>query len=291
LAADRLTFLASEGLVEYRLGHYERALAKVEEVLQLAQAQNNLREESSAWNMKGTIASLRGDLEVAEGYYRLSLEISRAIGFRRGEVIALYNLGSACLDQGELDLTTQCETEYLTLSRATGNRLAEAYAPHILGIVALERGDYAQADALIRQALQTALQNNWPALVAICHATLSQLLLQRWIQTREPALLEEALAALNASEETPSEEGGGEFYAHLALATLLSSGRAEAQAVIRQARNHADLSLWVDGYWLDLAEGMVTGAPVDAPLDWFRQHRFMRAVAFYDRAKAIIPAE
>jgi tetratricopeptide (TPR) repeat protein len=86
-------------------------------------------------------------------------------------------------------------------------RLAEAYAPHILGIVALERGDYAQAEALIRQALQTALQNSWPALVAICHVTLSELQLECWFQTREPALLQEAVAALNASEEPRLKKG------------------------------------------------------------------------------------
>ncbi len=60
-----------------------------------------------AWNSKGICWHSLGDLTEASACYEHAVELGRSIGFRRIEVIGLYNLGLIYVDQANLDKADQ----------------------------------------------------------------------------------------------------------------------------------------------------------------------------------------
>ena len=289
LEEERLSFLSAESNVESDLGRYAEAQAHNDERLSLAKARNNLKEEANAWNVKGNIAQSLGELRSSAEYYIKSLNISRAIGYRRGEVIVLYNLASnTYLEQAQWETAIQHEQQYLAISRATGNRLAEAYAPFTLGAIAMERGEFEEAEANLLEGLQVAEENGWPRLIDNGQQYLASLKFYRWFEQRDPTLLQDVIERFKRIEQIPQSVQNGEFFTSLALATYFSGDRAEARAVLLRARMQADESWVTDRVWLDYAEAVVNQQSWAKPLEWFREHGFVRVVAFVGRVQSAI---
>jgi class 3 adenylate cyclase/tetratricopeptide (TPR) repeat protein len=288
LEQERLSFLSAESSVEADLGRYAEARLHNNERLSLAQARNDQKEAANAWNVEGIIVQSLGDLQSACGCYERSLNISRTIGYRRGEVIALHNLASTYADQARWEAAARCEQQYLDISRTTGNRLAEAYAPFLLGSIAIEQGEFANAGVYLQQGMQAARENGWPRLIDVGRQSLASLQFYRWCENSDPAILLEAIAALNELAQVPHIDQNGEFYTTLALAIYLSGDTRRARAVLQEARALADESWVTDSVWLDYAEAVVHRRSWKKPLDWFRQHGFLRAVAFVERLQAAI---
>lgn len=284
LADERVNFLAAEALSAVRLGRFEPARAIIKEQLELAQSHGNLREESGAWNSLGMSYDALGDLSAAEQCYQKAINLSRKIGFRRREVIALHNLGLVYQDQCNWEAARRHQEQYIALSRLIGNHLAESYGPAYLGVIAMEQGEFARAEEQIEIALQTALENNWTRLVGLCHALRGHLRFRRWLAGGERAELDRAVEELLSFEEAWSHlDEAGEVYANLALALFSKGDVAAAAAALRRARSHVDQSWLAARHWLEAAEAVISGASLDAPLGWFLQHGFFRAIAFFQR--------
>jgi len=256
-----------------------------DERLRIALSRENLRSQTQIWNNKGIIAHLLGDLDAAADGYLRACEISQVIGDRRGEVIALYNLAGIYIDRGMLDQAIQYVEQYLALSRLTGNRLAEAYGPLTLSNVELERGDYDRSETFIHQAMQAAMQNGWPALVEASQTALAQIDLYRWLDERNPIFLERALKGFRASAAANPDEVEVEFYTLLILTKYFSGQADEAQTSLVRLRQHQDESWVSDRWWLELAENVLSGAPLDLVQEQFRSHGFVRADHFIQKVR------
>lgn len=283
LAQEAGAFIAAEDNFESRLGHYARAKALAQERLAIAEAAGNFREQANAWNSKAIVADSLGEIDAAGQAYDKSLEISRSIGYRRGEVIALHNLANVFLERNEPALAIQQLEQYLALSRITGNHLAEAYAPLALASASLQQAQYDRAESYVNQARQMSEQNNWVALVGMAHSTLGQCAFCRWLDEHRAELLGHAIQSFRASEQVCPAEQEGEFYASLALALFFDGQRAEAQAVIARTQSRVDESWVVGRYWLNWAEKVIAGQSVQTELDWFSTHGLKRAVQLIQR--------
>jgi class 3 adenylate cyclase/tetratricopeptide (TPR) repeat protein len=283
LEQERMSFLSAESLIEIDLGRYAEAQEHNDIRLKIAQVHNNLKEESSAWNTRGILAQNLGHLDLAAEYYQKSVSIARAIGFRRSEVMALHNLAGTYADQGQLEKAIQHEEQYLATSRATGNRLAEAYAPYMLGSIATEQGKFEQAEQFFHQGLQVSEQNGWPLLIENGQYYLVSLLFFRWFEQRQPAQIQEVVRRLKSFRQSTHTDMSGEVLATLPLAIYLSGDREDAREVLDRARALADVSWVTDSVWLDYADAVVNQTSRARPTEWFREHGFLRAVAFIER--------
>jgi tetratricopeptide (TPR) repeat protein len=94
------------------------------------------------------VANLEANLE--------QMTIYRQLGDRRGEAVALCNLGAALLDLGDTRAWDQLE-EGLKLARAVGYRALQPYALICLSLLALRQGDSASALVHARMALNIAV--------------------------------------------------------------------------------------------------------------------------------------
>jgi tetratricopeptide (TPR) repeat protein len=189
--------------VESDLGRYTEARLHNDERLRLARLRNNLKEEASSWNIQGINVQSLGELISAGECFEKSVSISRTIGYRRGEVIALHNLAGTYADQGRWEMAARCEEQYLAISRSTGNRLAEAYAPFTLLSIALEQGEYEKAEAFLQQGMQAAEQNGWLRLIDVGRQSLASLQFYRWCEHGGQALLQEVVTTLRELAQNP----------------------------------------------------------------------------------------
>ena len=291
LEEERMYFLNAECIVEMDLGRYAESQIHNDERLKIAQARNNLKEQTAAWNVKGITSLALGDLDAACEHYEKALNISRVVGYRRGEVITLHNLGSTFADQGRWAEAIQYEEQYLSISRVTGNRLAEAYAPYTLGAIAIEQGEFVRAEALLHEGLKISEENGWPLLIEIGQLSLVNLRFYRWFEQRDPAELQEVVRQMKTFEQSPHSDQKGEFFATLALAICLAGEPEEARQVLQRARQKADESWVTDRIWLDYAEAVVNRQSCEKPVEWFRQHGLVRAVNFAERVQHAIDSQ
>ena len=88
---------------------------------------------------------------------RRSLKIFQEIGDRRGETLAVGNLGTAWLDLGDLTEARRYSEQALGMTRANGDRFLEANALCTLSTVALYEGEDARALSLARLALDLSV--------------------------------------------------------------------------------------------------------------------------------------
>jgi len=282
LGPDRMVILSGETNVALDQGRNEEARRIANELLGIAQSLKNHREEASAWNSKGIASHSLGDLAEASACYEKAVELGRSIGYRRIEVIGLYNLGLIYLDQFNLDKAEQSITEYLSISRLTGNHLAECFGPYTQGNITLQRGDYDAAAALISSTLQIAQAKGWPRLVEIGWLFLDLLKIYRGLSINSS---NDILTAVEdfAKQESVSEGLDGETYACWAIGLTWLKRRQEAFQVIQNGRTKIADGNPQDEQWLSLAESYYLGNSLQPALNWFEQHGFMRVVHFAER--------
>jgi class 3 adenylate cyclase/predicted ATPase len=288
LEQERMSFLSAESLIEIDLGRYDEAQAHNETRLKIAQAHNNLKEESAAWNSRGILAQTLGKLDSACEYYGESVNIARSSGNRRGEAIALHNLAGTYVDRGQWETAIRFEQQYLSTSRATGNRLAEAYAPYILGAVATEQDNFEQAEALLQHGLKISQDNGWLLLIEVGQQYLVNLEFYRWLQHPDPVLIKDIIRRMKSHEQTEHSDRSGEFFAMLALMACLSGDLEDAREVLHRANALANESWVADRIWLDYAEAVINRTSCEKPLEWFRLNGFVRAVGFINRVQSAL---
>ncbi|HYL42114.1 MAG TPA: tetratricopeptide repeat protein [Ktedonobacteraceae bacterium] len=138
--------------------------ALAEEHLQLAHeialAQDN--DSYLALNLfhLGRIAELRGDLSLAERWYREGLSKARPLNLREIMCAILTHTGEVAVNSGDYLGAEQALREGLELAHELGNRSGMSYILKNLGEMAESRGDYDQAEELYQHALALARQSN-----------------------------------------------------------------------------------------------------------------------------------
>ena len=118
-------------------------------------------------NALSVIADLQVDRLVSLEMDEQDLLINRELGNRRGEAIALVNLGSGWLRLGADSQATRYLEDGLRVARAVGDRLTQANTLANLSALVLRRGDAALALAHAQMALDIASAVQSPEFEAI----------------------------------------------------------------------------------------------------------------------------
>jgi class 3 adenylate cyclase/tetratricopeptide (TPR) repeat protein len=289
LADEWTLFLATEESVAQHMGRYRQAQELSEKSMQIALAEKNLRVQTQIWNNRGIIAHLIGNLDMAADAYTRARDISAAIGNRRGEVIAIFNLAGIYIDQLKLEEAAQLLDQYQALSHITGNRLAQAYAPLSLSSIELERDHFDQAAVFLNQAMTTAEQNGWPALVEYCRTNQATIDFYRWLDKREVDSLERAATTFENDAGSQLEDVENENLAFIILVWHYSGRTAEAAKAIDMFRTRQDDSWVSDHCWLELVENVLKNQPVGKIRQQFHQLGNFRAEKLVAKIERLNP--
>ncbi len=182
---QRTRALSAMATILLRMGEYERALARADQVIAVLGDLGEPRERATVASIRGSCLLRIGDLEAArqehlaalalreqeadlEGvaksllnlgtqatmvgtwgqardYYSRSLALFRTLGDKRHVSMLLANLGSLVLGQGDIELADRHFREALKMARAIGDLMGVSGALANLGEVALARQDGAAA--------------------------------------------------------------------------------------------------------------------------------------------------
>ena len=124
-----------------RLGELPAAQNAYEQVLSLADAQNDPNFKAAALGNLGIVARVRGDLDAAEGFYKQALELDKKLGRKEGMAINYGNLGIVARERGDLDAAEGFYTQSLKLQKKLGSKEGMANQYGNLGGLEHARGN------------------------------------------------------------------------------------------------------------------------------------------------------
>ena len=169
----------------------------------------------------GLLCGRRGDFAGAAAHHEASLEVSRALGDRRGIAEAVNNLGNTALSQGDLRLAARLYEEGYELRRMLGDPHDLAMSVNNLAIAAIELGDLPRAAGLLDEATSLAREHRDTA-------GLVTTLINVGIVARRQGEHDRASGALRESLLL-ARDLGNERASAMALANLGHVERAEGQ--------------------------------------------------------------
>jgi tetratricopeptide (TPR) repeat protein len=132
-AAERAHLLLQTGIEDWHLGRAAEAIPHFERALDLYQEIGDRRGEGVALGNLGLAHDQLGELRRAIEYFERDLAIARELGDRRGEGQTLGNLGSTYADLGKTRRAIELYEQSLAIAREIGNRRGEANALGDLG--------------------------------------------------------------------------------------------------------------------------------------------------------------
>ncbi|WP_416971059.1 ATP-binding protein [Streptomyces sp. 4F14] len=138
----------------YRLvGQQSRALSCFERAAELARSADNVNCLTYALNGSGVICYERGDLAQAERLYGESRRLSRLVGYRPGESLALRSLGHVHRARGDIESAARCYAQAESLSVSVGDRLSATHARCWSGDALVRLGRPAEGRRLLAECL------------------------------------------------------------------------------------------------------------------------------------------
>lgn len=134
------------GLAAERLGEYADAQTRLRAVLIVAEQVGDLYLQGAAHNSLANLTMYtEGDIEVAEGHYRASLDANRRLGNVEGINGALINLGACRYDVHDFDGAERYWDEAAALAKQHGYKQREAVLHNNLGSLHEARGERVEA--------------------------------------------------------------------------------------------------------------------------------------------------
>lgn len=150
--ALRAKALGWAGHLALRQGDYPVAERRLAAALELSAALGDRRGAAHALNELGKVDWSRGEYVAARNFLEASLAIRRELADRWGIAASLSNLASVAAAMGERDQAAGYLTESLALRRELGDRRGTAGSLNSLGAIAYLRGDYAGARELLDES-------------------------------------------------------------------------------------------------------------------------------------------
>jgi tetratricopeptide (TPR) repeat protein len=117
-------------------------------------AESRGRRLAVVYHQLGTVAQQRGDLAAAETWYRQSLGIEDALGYRPGMAGSYHQLGAVARGRGNLAAAEAWYRKAMEIAEALGDRPHMAMTYHQLGMMTQDRGDLAAAEAWYHKSLE-----------------------------------------------------------------------------------------------------------------------------------------
>jgi len=139
-------------LISY--GDYAAAYTSATALVRLARTTQDLRTESLAWSLFGSIAVHQEDYSVAETALQECLRLVQLIEDRYAEAACLGNLGRIALSQGNYTKARTCYEQAMRTADLVGRN--QAGNLHQLGTIAAGLGDYQNARSYYLKSLQMA---------------------------------------------------------------------------------------------------------------------------------------
>jgi tetratricopeptide (TPR) repeat protein len=152
-AHARAKALRGAGSLASIQGDYPRAIALLEEGLELNRALGDEAGMAHALSTLGAVATAQNYYAKATAYLEESLVLRRAIEDRRGLAVTLNNLGDIAIHQGEPERAARLLEESLGLFRDVGDRLGESVVLINQAQADLNQGDIEGAGRLFTQSI------------------------------------------------------------------------------------------------------------------------------------------
>jgi predicted ATPase/class 3 adenylate cyclase len=141
------------GFTYYRQEEYATARERLHDGLTLSRELGDKRSESIALHTLGLAAFAQGDYATAKALQEESLVLARQIGDQSRTSWSLDTLGHVSSAQGDFATAAALHEESLALSRQMGDKVGVAWALRNVGLVAADQGDYAKARVWLEQSL------------------------------------------------------------------------------------------------------------------------------------------
>src|SRR5207247_303245 len=148
-----LTALSSAA--KYR-GDTPRARAQLERALSWQQRHDDRHELASTLNNLGSLTADLHDLDAAERYYRMSLDVKRGLGDDRSLALTMANLADAYTQRGRLAEARELLADAMSILEPLDEEFVTAFLRINLGENLLSDGDHAGAVIPFQQALDYA---------------------------------------------------------------------------------------------------------------------------------------
>jgi len=126
-------------------GEYALGLHDMQRSLALYEKGDFPEHSRTAVNGIASIYNRMGDYAQAQQYFELASKAQLAAGLSREAVVSLYNLGRSRENLGQLDGAQRVYQQVLELSRRIGYARGQAYALRGLASVLIARGEWARA--------------------------------------------------------------------------------------------------------------------------------------------------
>lgn len=234
---DRLRLMGDMGLVYWRMGQYEQALAIFTEAESLAQDCRDIRMMAVCKTNKASVMLAQNQVEQALSLYHESLAISQRIGDFQNRSILLNNIGAILIRQGQYVRAAEMLEEGIRLDRMCGASGNLSGKLSNLAIIKAMFGETAAARDLFAEALEydRASGNLNGQMMKLCNmADLSMML--------DDAT--SALAQIDEAVDISRRIGAEAFLAHnLAIKADICLTMGEAGAALSAAREAVERSL------------------------------------------------
>jgi DNA-binding NtrC family response regulator/tetratricopeptide (TPR) repeat protein len=173
----RATTMLSELLRQ--AGDLDGSARHAELALKRADATGNRQDRACGLNLVGMIHQERGELRRALKCFGEFLQISREIGFGRGEQSALNQLAGVYGLQGDLDKALKCYREALELSTKAGDSHGRAIHHHNIGWALQSMGRWAEATEYFHRAIALCEEHGYRDQLLDARMALGELSLMR----------------------------------------------------------------------------------------------------------------
>jgi tetratricopeptide (TPR) repeat protein len=154
--AERSRALLNIAEVRWRQGHYEDAVATLEQSIADAERAGDEDARAEALKQIGTVHSHRGQLDKALGYFDESLAAYERLGDVLGEANVHNNIGLANRRSSRHEDSVAAYRRALAIRERIGDQLGRVHSHNNIGQIEYLRGELASAEAHFSAGLQIA---------------------------------------------------------------------------------------------------------------------------------------
>lgn len=288
-------FIRAAQIAESHGGDAAKARSLADELISVARARGDVRDECIAWNARSILFLRDGELLSSRKGFETSLAMARSTGFRRREAIALHNLGLVLAAAGEFSDAVSAQEQYLAISEQIGNVAARAYAPAAMAQALVVQLETAKAEPLIARARRAAEDNQWIPLIAWSRHLTGLLKLLAWTERKDNLMLTQARLEFLACLDLHEERAGGwseevdpaEVGACLAVSWLAAGQRGNAEAAAKRAAKYEKESACSE-LNVRAVKAVLAGASLDEPLAWLEERGQLRLAQMWRRIGAAL---
>jgi tetratricopeptide (TPR) repeat protein len=216
------------GQMNLAAGNEQEVLAIYERLLRQAKLDDDPVDQVFAMIQIGMLHQRRGNLSVAEKYYRSGLSEAKETGLTDLQALALGAMANLRVDQRKRDESLALLRQRLRLLEAEGDRLAMGPAYMTLALVNAAKGEMQQALACLDESAKLADEAGMPSDKAAA-------LFQKGELYKEKGMLGEALESYQASLKLTSELETGSACRQIAEIYEQQGKFDEALRMLRQA--------------------------------------------------------